>query len=415
MKVSLVSYNINPLDSICSAASNCYDSDVGLSTLKGCYSSGHHSVFEFANFHFHIEGISRACSHQLVRHRTSHFAQRSQRYVNENNYTYVIPKSIADNEEMLKAYKWLNDDIQAFYEDAVKAGIPAEDARYALPNACETVIDMGFDFRNLMHFCNERLCSRAQWEIREVAKEMVKLVSEVSPELAQWLVPKCEAKQPYACPERKSCGRHKKCSELVFVEPETKINPEDYSVDLESSSKYCYLVVAPSGAGKDTVVNKLCEDYGLSRVKSYTTRPKRKDPKEDLSHIFVNKEEFDAKFDDMVAYTEYNGYEYGCTSEQVDNSDLYIIDVAGIEEVKQNYSGSKEFKVINIKTNAYDRLHRMRERGDLDRDILDRVNYDAKAFKNVDDIADVQIRNDDIDECVKEMYEYIKSNNSKQR
>lgn len=412
MKVSLVSYTLNPLDSISSAASNCYDSSAGLGTLKGCYSSGHHSVFEFASFHFHIEGISRACSHQLVRHRTSNFAQRSQRYVNEDNYEYVIPSSIAKNEEMLQAYKWLNDDIQAFYEDAVKAGIPPEDARYALPNACATILDMKFDFRNLMHFCNERLCTRAQWEIREVAREMVKLVKEVSPELAQWLVPKCEIRKPYACPERNSCGKHKQYKDLEFVSYDISDISEPTSVEIGDTS-YCYLVVAPSGAGKDTVVNKLCEDYGMSRVKSYTTRPKREDPKEDLSHVFVNKDEFDSKFEDMVAYTQYNGYEYGCTSEQIDNSDLYIVDIKGIEELRDKYKGSKEFKVINIKTNAYDRLHRMRERGDLDRDILDRVNYDAKAFRDIDKIADAQIRNDNLDECVKEMYEYIKSNNLK--
>lgn len=208
MKVTLVSMTPNPIETIAKAASNCYDSKPSNKILSHCYESGHHSIFEFAEFHFHITGISRACSHQLVRHRTANFAQRSQRYVNEGNYDYVTPNSISSNSKVLQLYHQYNDTIKVFYKEMVNNGIPAEDARYILPNACCTVIDMKLDFRNLMHFCNERLCNRAQWEIREVAKRMVDCVREVAPELARYLVPKCEIKGKNLCPETKGCGKH---------------------------------------------------------------------------------------------------------------------------------------------------------------------------------------------------------------
>ena len=219
MKVELISYTLKPIETIEKAASNCYDNKNNVGTgkiLKHCIQQGHTSVAEFAQFHFHIEGISRACSHQLVRHRTASFAQRSQRYVNEDVFEYVIPKSIIENEDVLKMYDDIMARISWFYKFARHNDIPSEDARFILPNACETTIDVSFDFRNLMHFMNERLCANAQWEIRKLATLMKDCVCEVAPELKEFLVPKCEINSDFPmCNEGiRSCGRHKTANKI---------------------------------------------------------------------------------------------------------------------------------------------------------------------------------------------------------
>jgi len=215
--VTLVSTTNNPILSIEKAASNCYDSTPSKDgrIMKSCYKSGHQSVLEFAQFHFHIEGISRTTSHQLVRHRTAKFAQRSQRYCNETEFNHVTPKSIVKNPSVYKEYQDTIKRINWFYNFAQSKGIPNEDARYILPNACETVIDTSFDLRNLIHFMNERLCTRSQWEIRQLAQKMRDLVIKEYPQLEDMLVPKCEinAKYPF-CTEEKCCGRHKKLEEV---------------------------------------------------------------------------------------------------------------------------------------------------------------------------------------------------------
>ena len=215
MKVELISYTINPQDKIEQAASNCYDSVPNGKLMKACYKSGHHSVLEFAQFHFHIEGISRCCSLQLVRHRTASFAQRSQRYVSEDGFEVITPPKILNNHIAKAAYDRFMHSAQSIYNELQEAGIPNEDARFVLPNACSTVIDMSIDFRNLIHFMNERLCKRAQWEIRQLAQEMKKRVVEVFPEAASMLVPKCEVHEIHYCPESRGCGRHPYLSDLV--------------------------------------------------------------------------------------------------------------------------------------------------------------------------------------------------------
>ena len=215
MKVSLVRYTTDPLHAIEEAASNCYDSKPNGKIMNACYKSGHHSVLEFAQFHFHIEGISRAASHQLVRTRTASFAQRSQRYVNEDGFDFVTPPKILVSHNAKASYDRLMHNIQSTYEELQRLGIPNEDARFVLPNACETVIDMSIDFRNLCHFMNERLCKKAQWEIRELAQKMRQLVVDVFPEAASMLVPKCERFEIGFCPEQKPCGRRPKLSEMI--------------------------------------------------------------------------------------------------------------------------------------------------------------------------------------------------------
>lgn len=214
MKVELIAYSqsvnkdSSPIDLIEKAACNCYNSEV---KTKGkianhCYKSGHLSIFEFAQFHFHIEGVSRALLAQITRHRTGHFGVRSQRYCSEEGFEYIIPPTILNNEEVEEEYINLMNHIKWFYKFAKQHDIPNEDARFALPNACETKLDFSIDGRNLMHFMNERLCSKAQWEIRELAEKMRDCVLEVEPNFKPYLVPKCFVYGK--CNESKSCGKY---------------------------------------------------------------------------------------------------------------------------------------------------------------------------------------------------------------
>lgn len=212
MKVELISHTPNPIAAIERAASTCYDSEPTTGRImRHCYKSGHHSVLEFADFSFKIEGVSRALTHQLVRHRMASYAQRSQRYCTEDGFEYVTPKTVVKNDEAAELYQGMMENIQTAYEALIAMGIPAEDARMLLPNACCSQICVKMNLRELIHFCNERLCACAQWEIREMARLMVKAVVEVEPMLGEFLVPKCEMHAPYCfCTESKSrsCGRH---------------------------------------------------------------------------------------------------------------------------------------------------------------------------------------------------------------
>ena len=187
MNVSLIQSTPNPIETIAQIASICYDSNPKnpIKLVTHLYKNGHHSVFEHIYFTFKIEGISRACSHQLVRHRHCSFTQRSQRYCSEDGFEYVIPHTI-DEDDL-----WINmDAIATWYENYQKDGVPNEDARYILPNACTTDLYLSCNLRELIHICNERLCSRAQWEIRELVQKMVALCPE---ELHFMLVPKCKS------------------------------------------------------------------------------------------------------------------------------------------------------------------------------------------------------------------------------
>ena len=219
MKVELLSYTPDPIAAVERAASTCYDSQVTDGRImRHCYRSGHHSVLEFADFSFKISGVSRALTHQLVRHRIASYAQRSQRYCTEDGFEFVTPKSVAKDEESLVLYNRTMEAIRAAYEDLISRGVAPEDARMLLPNACCTQICVKMNLRALIHFCNERLCTCAQWEIREMARLMVKEVVAVEPRLAEFLVPKCEANAPYCfCTETKkrSCGRHPVLADVI--------------------------------------------------------------------------------------------------------------------------------------------------------------------------------------------------------
>lgn len=220
MKVELTRITDNPILAIEEAASNCYNSTPTCDgkIMKHCINSGHTSVTEFCDFTFHIEGISRVLSHQLVRHRLASYAQRSQRYCSEDGFGYILPLTIKNKECAKIEYNKLMDKIAETYEYLQELGVPNEDARMVLPNACETVIEVKMNLRSLMHFMNERLCTCAQWEIRQLAQEMRREVIAKVPELEACLVPKCEknGKEFGACNESKSrsCGRHPRLAEI---------------------------------------------------------------------------------------------------------------------------------------------------------------------------------------------------------
>lgn len=218
-KVELAYITPNAAQKIENIACVCYDSEPteDCKIFKGCMKSGHQSVSEHSDITFKVT-CSRACSHQLVRHRTGKFTQRSQRYCKEDDFDYYIPQSIVNDKQALEIYNETIHNIQANYKWLLDMGVEAEDARYILPNACETVLYITMDFRNFFHFLNERLCTRAQKEIRDIAKEMARLAVEACPIIKPYCVPKCESVSVFYCPESKGCGKHKSLKEIVKEE-----------------------------------------------------------------------------------------------------------------------------------------------------------------------------------------------------
>lgn len=157
------------------------ENDKALLLLKGLVEKGHGSVLEHCCFTFAIEGISRACSHQLVRHRIASYSQQSQRYVNAENFDFVIPPEIAEDYNLQREYKdWMRETMN-MYSKLVGLGIKKEDARYILPNATTTNIVVTMNARELLHFVSLRSSPRAQWEIRGLAQEMLRQLKEVAP------------------------------------------------------------------------------------------------------------------------------------------------------------------------------------------------------------------------------------------
>lgn len=188
---------------------------------------GHYSPFEHLNFTFAIEGISRACSHQIVRHRTGSFSQQSQRYVDlSDTFKYILPPEIEDCPEAIEKFeetiridlenyikvtdelykRYINVENMTTKTELMKAKKKAlEDARYLLPNACETKMVLTMDARNLIHFFNERCCMRAQWEIRDVAIQMLDIVLDIAPYVFSRAGAPCAFGK---CPEgQMSCGK----------------------------------------------------------------------------------------------------------------------------------------------------------------------------------------------------------------
>lgn len=223
LKVKLISWTKGVESTVVAGIRQCYSS-VGASELKKktdevtqkrliklVMESGHTSTIEHANFTFAIEGISRACSHQLVRHRIASFSQQSQRYVDlsKKGMVYVVPKSIEKDKKLTKNYKKMMVRAEADYKKLLEAGVAPEDARFVLPNACETKMVVTMNARSLLNFFKLRCCDRAQWEIRALAFEMLALVKKKAPLLFASAGPTCVTEK--ICWEGdKNCGRWKK-------------------------------------------------------------------------------------------------------------------------------------------------------------------------------------------------------------
>ena len=218
MLVTILQYTPEPEQTVALAARLCYSattigelreklsgSDIR-AFLDKIMSLGHQSVLEHASFTFGIEGISRTTSHQLVRHRLASFSQQSQRYVSHaKHFAAVIPPSIAARPDLAERFEAQLQALHATYGVMVAAGVPAEDARYILPNAAETKIMVTMNARELLHFFTLRCCERAQWEIRAMAVEMLRLVRPLAPTIFRDAGPGCLAGP---CPEgAMTCGQ----------------------------------------------------------------------------------------------------------------------------------------------------------------------------------------------------------------
>jgi len=149
--------------------------------IKMCIKMGHLSPIEHASFTFLIEGISRVTSHQLVRHRIASYSQQSQRAVNLRNANFIVPPSIRKVSEAYRIFIEVVEKAREAYKKLIDLGVPKEDARYVIPQGVETSIVVTMNARELMHFFNLRLAKDAQWEIREMAKLMLKEVIKVAP------------------------------------------------------------------------------------------------------------------------------------------------------------------------------------------------------------------------------------------
>ena len=184
--------------------------------IRHVLDSGHHSVLEHASFTFFISGVSRALSHQLVRHRIGvSYSQQSQRYCAfEDGFNYVIPPSISKDPELLAKFRELMTQINDTYQYFLGKEIPAEDARMVLPNACTTNLTVTMNLRALMHFCEERMCTCAQGEIRQMARSMAKLITDKIPELKEYLREKCYRLGYCNENSKRSCGRKPLKSEV---------------------------------------------------------------------------------------------------------------------------------------------------------------------------------------------------------
>lgn len=242
MKVELISHTPEPEKLVATAAKLCYSSSnidslrEGLTDKKTesfidmLVSIGHESVMEHVSFTFGIEGISRACSHQLVRHRIASYSQKSQRYVNENGFEFITPPEIDAVPEAKSEFDRIMEIITESYDkiadiltekhkaDFIAQGLDEktaaskarklanEDARFLLPNACETKIVVTMNVRSLFNFFKHRCCNRAQWEIRAVANEMLRLCLQTAPHIFRHAGPSCVASGK--CPEGKmTCGK----------------------------------------------------------------------------------------------------------------------------------------------------------------------------------------------------------------
>lgn len=226
-KVTLLAHTPDPERTIACAAKLCYSpatidtvydglTDEKTSSFVEMLSEiGHESPIEHASFTFGIEGVSRSLLAQITRHRMASFSVQSQRYVREKKFEFVTPPEIAEDEKALEIFAAAMEEDQRHYDEltailkekhkktflaagndektaerlAEKKAI--EDARFVLPNACETKMIMTMNCRSLLNFFSHRCCNRAQWEIRDIANQMLSLVSEIAPNVFKKAGPPC--------------------------------------------------------------------------------------------------------------------------------------------------------------------------------------------------------------------------------
>jgi len=222
LKVILLRHTLSPEETIALSAKLCYskstiedlkekisqkDQSAFIEKLMGM---GHESVLEHVTFSFGVEGVSRVLLAQLTRHRIASFSVQSQRYVSyENGFGFIMPDSIAAlGEEAVQEYQKQMDTIESWYVEwqkkLGKGEKSNEDARFVLPNACETRLVVTMNVRELRHFFSLRMCNRAQWEIRRMAEEMFKICFDIAPALFMDAGPACIRGK---CPEgEKTCG-----------------------------------------------------------------------------------------------------------------------------------------------------------------------------------------------------------------
>ena len=194
MKVELLAITPDCEKVIEHAGRTCYmslakmNSDSAPGFVRTLVTRGHHSVLEHAYATFVISGISRACTHQLVRHRLCSFSQKSQRYVSESEAGCVVPPSVAGGDEATAVMREAASAACDAYERLVGLGIPREDARFVLPGGVETEIVMSANFRELRHVIELRGSRHAQWEIRRLAVSMLEILREHAPNVFADLV-----------------------------------------------------------------------------------------------------------------------------------------------------------------------------------------------------------------------------------
>jgi len=200
MRVKLLTHTPDPEYLVAVAARTCHSSEVPWGKMTGeeakgliqkLLDLGHESPFEHITFTFAIDGISRACSHQLVRHRMASYSQRSQRYVENSPDEVVAPPSLKRNPEAWEIFNNTMQEIYKAYEELGKL-VPLEDARYVLPNAATTTMVCTFNARSLFNFFKLRLCVKAQWEIRELADQMFGIVYSIAPNIFSHVGPDCK-------------------------------------------------------------------------------------------------------------------------------------------------------------------------------------------------------------------------------
>jgi thymidylate synthase (FAD) len=200
MKVKLLAHTPNPELTVVLSAKTCYAAKMPSGDLSReqmakflhkVISAGHTSVLEHASFTFAVEGVSRALTHQLVRHRIASYSQQSQRYVRLKDFGYVTPATISSKPRAKAKFDKVMAELSKAYAELAEMGVPVEDARYVLPNATTSNIVVTMNARSLHNFFELRSCLRAQWEIRKLANLMLREVKAVAPLLFDDAGPIC--------------------------------------------------------------------------------------------------------------------------------------------------------------------------------------------------------------------------------